>query len=1030
MTGLIRFAVARWQFMALAVALLVALGLVTLAAMPRTEDPPLSNPGFTIVVVLPGATPQSIEQQVTRPIEDALAGLDALRDVKSTSGDGMATINAEYVWGTDAERKYDEVVREVNGLRSTLPAGVTRLEIIRQRPTAVPVMQVALVSDMLPMRAFEKLARDLRDRLARLPGVRKAEVLGAPQSEVRVALDMARLSAQGIAPGDVVDALRAGGADTPVGAVEAGARRFNVRYAGAYPDLDAVRAIPVPLRASRQGVQPLRVGDIASVGWASAEPRHIVHFGGKRALLVTVQQAERQDVSKLTRAVDGELDAFRRLLPGSVRLERGFAQADNVRNRLDHLTRDMVLALVIVGLTLLPLGWRAGAVVMVTIPLSLLVGVLVLSGFDLTLNQLSVAGFVVSLGLLVDDAIVVIENVARWLREGADRTAAAIGATSQIALPVLGCTACLMFAFLPLIALPEASGEFIRSLPVAVLGTVGGSLVVALTLIPFIAARVLPRGEDPHGNRLLRALTGGIERLYAPLLHRALDAPWRALGAVFLASALAIPLLMAIGTSLFPAADLPQFLVRIEMPRGTAIGTTQAMVARVEQRLRREPDIAWTLASAGRGGPALYYNVQPLAEDPATGEVAAAFKAWEPGRSEQAIAALRADLARIPGARIKLETFIQGPAIEAPVALRIVGPNLATLARLSREAEALLRTRPELRDIGNPLRVARSDMTLQVDETRATALGVPAGALRAAVQLALGGAHPAILRDGDDDEYPLTVRLPMDGHNDLAALGQVFVPTTSGAQVPLSSLARPVPVSGPAQIDRYQRERSVTLTAWVRDGVLVSRANAAALDTLTALRLPPGYAIKVGGEAETSARSFGGLLPAILVATLGITAVLVLEFGGFRQVAVVVGVVPLGFFGAVLALWLTGNSLSFTASVGLIALVGIEIKNSLLLVDFTEQLRREGLGVRAAVEKAGAMRFLPVLLTSITAIGGLLPLATEGNGLYSPMAIAMIGGLVTSTLLARIATPVMYLLLAREPGARHVPTLPVQGALA
>lgn len=1029
MNGLIRFAVRRSQFMLLALALLVAIGLITARSLPRTEDPPLSSPGFSVVVVLPGALPQSIEQQVTRPIEDALAGLDNLRDLKSTSGDGVATIDAEYVWGVNADRKYDEVVREVNALRPTLPAGVVRLDIIRHRPTSVPMMQIALVSDILPMRSFEKLARDLRNRIARVPGIRKAEVLGATQGEVRVSLDMALLAAQGIAPGAVVEALRNGGTDTPIGTLNAGDRRFNVRYAGAYADLDAVRATPLVT----PGGQTVRLGDLADISWAEREARHIVHFNGKRALLVTAEQGDRQDVTALTRTIDSELATFKQLLPGSVRLEKGFVQADNVRARLDHLTRDLVLALGIVAITLLPLGWRAAVVVMVAIPVSLLIGVLTLAGFGLTLNQLSVAGFVLSLGLLVDDAIVVIENVARWLREGADRTSAAIGATSQIALAVLGCTACLMFAFLPLIALPEASGEFIRSLPVSVLGTVAGSLLVALTLIPFVAARVLKRDEDPHGNRLLRGLTGVIERVYAPVLHRALDRPWHALGGIFALSLLAAPLLMAIGTSLFPPADLPQFVVRIEMPRGSALQATSAMVTRVDERLRREKAIAWTVANAGRGNPTLYYNNQPSPEDPAAGEVAAALHRWEPESSPQLLERLRADFARMPGARIKLVTFTQGPSVEAPIALRIVGPDIATLARLAHQAEAALSAMPELRDVGNPLRLARTDLTLSVDDARARALGVPAGALRTAVQMALGGVSPAIVRDADDDEYPVTVRLPMAGRNEVSALDRILVPTAGGSSVPLAALARPAALSGPAEVDRYQRERSVTLTAWVNEGTLVSRATTQALDRVrAAVTLPPGYAFKVGGEAETQARSFGGLLPAIIAASLGILAVLVLEFGKFRLVAVVAGVVPLGFFGAVVALWLTGNSLSFTASVGLIALVGIEIKNSLLLVDFTEQLRREGLGTRVAVERAGEMRFLPVLLTSITAIGGLLPLAIEGNGLYSPMAIAMIGGLITSTVLARIATPVMYLLLAgrAERAEADSPDAALEGAPA
>ena len=1015
MSRIIAFAVSRWQFSLLASVLITALGLLTFLSMPQTEDPQLSFPLYIVTAVLPGANPRDIEQQVTKPVENALAGLDALREISSTSSDGVAVIRAEYLWGTDTDRKYDEVVREVNALRAKLPTGIVRLDVDRARPQNVPIVQIALISDVLPMRALDKSARDLRDRFARIPGIRLAEVHGVAPSELAVSLDSARLAALGLAPGAVVAALRAAGVDTPIGSVNAGDRRFNLRYAGDYPDVAAVAAVPVPT----SGGKLVTVGDVAHVEWADAEPTHVVRYNGHRAVLVTASQGEHQDVGVLSAQVTAQTEAFRRTLPGSVRLETGFAQSANVHHRMTMLARDFLLAFVIVGITLLPLGWRAAGVVMIAIPVSLLIGVLVLAAAGYNLNQLSVAGFVLSLGLLVDDAIVVVENVSRWMRAGSSRTHAAIAGTGQIALAVLGCTACLMFAFLPLIALPEGSGEFIRSLPVAVLGTVGGSLIVSMTLIPFVASRLLPRDADDHGNRLLRGLHTGIERVYSPLLHRALDRPWSALGLIALIAALAVPLTFAIGSSLFPPADLPQFMVRIEMPRGTALNATDRVVRQVAARMARERAIVWIAENAGRGNPQIYYNNQASVEDPAVGEVAASFKAWDAQSSPIVLAGLRADFARIPGARIKVIEFVQGPQVLAPVALRIVGPDIAVLTRLANAGEDALRGVPTLRDVANPLRAQRTDLHLAVDEARARALGIAPGALREAVQLAIGGTSPAIVRDGDGDQYPVIVRLPMAGRRELAALDAIFVPTSAGGNVPLSALAQTTLDSGPGAIERHQRERAVTLTAYVAKGALVSRATSDAVVQLNrAVPLPPGYHLEIAGEAESAGRSFGGLLPAIVISAVGILAVLVLEFGNFRNVLAVATVIPLGFFGAVLALWLTGNSLSFTAAVGMIALVGIEIKNSILLVDFTEQLRADGVPIRLAVEQAGETRFLPVLLTSITAIGGLLPLALEGSGLYAPMAITLIGGLITSTLLARIATPALYLLLAGSPQAQ------------
>jgi multidrug efflux pump subunit AcrB len=1012
----------RWQFALVMIALVAALGIMALQAIPRTEDPVVDAPNFTVRAVLPGSTPQATEQQLTKPIEDAIYRVDGVRQVRSSSQNDVSFAAIEFNWGTDPQVAYDDLEREMNALRPSLPAGLTRLEVVRQRPSLVSIRVLALASDTLPMRSLDKLARRLRDTLGAIPGIREVKITGVTASEVRVSLDTARLTALGLAPQAVVDALHAAGGDAPIGNLDLGKRRFDVLYQGAYPDLAAVRAVAL---TSRNGAT-LHVGDVANVAWAPADAADLARFDGHRAVMLAVQANDGQDVAKLDPAIDARLDDIERTLPAGVRLVRGFDQAHNVAERIDHLRRDFLIALALVSITLLPIGWRAAGVVMMAIPLSLLFGVMALFYLGYSLNQLSIAGFVIALGILVDDAIVVVENIARWLREGHAPAEAVIRGTGQIVLAVLGCTACLIFAFIPLTALSEGAGAFVRSMPVAVFTTVAGSLLVALSAIPLLARVVLRAEQGPEGSRLLQGVNALIHRLYAPLLHRGLDRPRTTLAALLLLSALSVPVVMAIGTSLFPAAGLPQFIIDVNAQQGAPPSVTDALVRRVEARVRTIPGLAWYSASVGRTTPKLYYNLDEIEGDATFGQVAVGLEAWH-GRSSPALLAdLRRTFDRIPGATIAVKEFRQGPPEEAPVAIRISGPSLDQLARLAAEAETRMQATPGLIDIGNPLRRARTDLRLVTDETAVAAQGVAPGALRGALQLALTGATPAVLRDADGDDYDVRVALPRaappqgdnPGDARLVALGQVFVPTVGGGQVPLAALAHPVAESGPATISRLNRMRSVTLTANVAPGVLVSRATEAALTQVRAgITLPPGYTLTLGGEAETSARSFAALLPAIAVSAMGILAVLVLEFGKLRSVAVVFGIVPFGFLGAVVALWVTGNSLSFTASIGLIALVGIEIKNSILLVDFTEQLRDEGLPIRQAVERAGELRFLPVLLTSLTAIGGLLPLALEGNGLYSPVAIVLIGGLISSTLLARIATPVMYLLIA--PGDRE-----------
>lgn len=1009
------FSVRNWQFTLVAFGLLVMLGLNALATTPRSEDPHFPLPIMVVRAVLPGAEPAELEQLVAVPIEDALSGLDDVDEIGSTSLDGAAVVQIAFGWDVDVERKYDEVVREVNALRGTLPQGLTQLEVRRARTTEVAVVQLALVSDTLPMRRLEKLADGLRERLDRVPGVRRAEYWGATPSELRVALDLGRLSELQLAPMAVADALRAAGAEAPVGAVHAGERRFNVKAGGAFRDLADVADTPV----REVGGQVVRVRDVAQVSWAETEAQHLTRFNGRRAVFVTVQQKDGADVARITRGVDAALAEFEKTLPGGVTLERGFTQADNVEHRLGRLFRDFALALGLVLITLLPLGLRAGGVVMMSIPLSLLIGLALVQMLGFTVNQLTIAGFVLSLGLLVDDSIVVTENIARHLRMGMARTEAAIAATRQISLAVLGCTATLMLAFVPLLALPGGSGAYIRSLPVTVLCTVGASLVVALTIIPFLASRMLSRHEEPEGNRILRAVNAAIHRFYSPVLHRALARPWLTLGVIAAICATTVPLLGAIGSSLFPPAETPQFLVRIETPQGSSMARTDEALRFVEGRLIREPEVVWSAANLGRGNPQIFYNQNQRQPQPNYAEVFVSLKAWEPGRSERVLDGLRADFAGYPGARISVETFENGPPVEAPIAVRISGENMQALKALAAEAERVLKATPGTRDVNNPLSVDRTDLDLGLDEGKAAALGVPAGAARRLARLALSGEETARFRDPDGDDYPVRVRMPMAGRNELSALSTIYLPTPGGAAVPLGAVAEPGFRSSPARITRYQRERTVTVTSQVQTGHLTSEVTAQAQARLAdQLAVPPGYRIAYGGQAEAQAESVAGLGAAVLIAIFGILAVLVLEFGRFRTALVVAGVIPLGLFGAVGALFLTGNSLSFTATIGLIALIGIEIKNSILLVDFTEQLRRQGVGLREAIERAGEVRFLPVLLTSVTAIGGLTPLALERSGLYSPLAIAIIGGLVTSTLLSRVATPVMYWLLSRGPERR------------
>jgi multidrug efflux pump subunit AcrB len=1005
------------QFTLIAFALLGALGVTSFIGIPRSEDPYFPTPNFGIVAVYPGATPGEVEQQVVDPIEDAIGELSEVKDVKTRIGNGVAVIVVEFEAGIDGDRKHDELLREIGTIRADLPEGLRSLDVNRFETTNVKVLQFALVSETATTAALEDQADRLVRRLDAVPGVKEAEAWATGAQTIRIDLDTERLARLGIPYGQIVAAVRGGNASIPGGSLAAGSRTLSLETSGPYADLDELRRTVV---GSANG-HLVHLADVAAVEKLPAEATYVGRWNGKRAAFVTVTVREGQNIFGVTEELQRRAGELAATFPAGTTLHLGFDQSKNVAHRLGGLQRDFAIAILLVLVTLIPLGLRAALVVLVSIPMSLAIGVAILHFAGYSLNQLSIVGFVLALGLLVDDSIVVAENITRWLREGHSRTEAAVRATKQIGVAVLGCTATLVLAFVPLLFLPGNAGTFIRSMPFAVVATIVASLVVSLTLIPFLASRIL-RPHDHEGNWAFRLLSRVVEGAYRPVLRVAMRRPKTTLvlSAALVAGSLA--LVPHIGFSLFPKAGTPQFLVRIQTPEGTRLEKTDEAARFVESLLLPRPEVTGVLTNVGKGNPQIYYNIAPQAESQHVAELFVQLRAYDPRTTPAFFDEIRAAVAHYPGAEIEVKEFENGPPIDAPVAIRLLGDDLGELERLAAEVETLLRETPGTRDVRNPLGQKRTDLRLVVDEDKAGLLGIPPVEVDRAVRLAVAGLDAGTFREADGDEVDLLIATPhASGRPSLAALERVHVPSVTGAQIPLAQVARIELATSPNLIQHHDRQRAVVVSANVVTGANTGRVTADVMERLSALDWPAGYRWEAAGEVESRKESFGGLGPAVLVAIFGILAVLVLEFGSFRATLIVASVIPLGVVGGLGALFLTANTLSFTATIGFIALTGIEVKNSILLVDFTNQLRAQGVPLSDAVRQAGETRFFPILLTSLTAIGGLLPLALEGSALYSPLAWVLIGGLVSSTLLSRLVTPVLSVMFLppAAPDASH-----------
>ncbi|HRF81828.1 MAG TPA: efflux RND transporter permease subunit [Flavobacteriales bacterium] len=1003
-----RYAVKNSPFTLVIFLMIVVVGITTLLGMPRAEDPEMNAPIYPIVAVYPGTSPEDMEKLIVDPIEKRISELDDIKRVYSTIKGGVAVIRVDAVYGVDVDRKHQELVQEINALRAELPADVQSIEAEKVSPSTVNVLQVALVSENASRRVLREQAEKLQDLLEALPTLKKVEVNGLPDATVRIDLQLEKIARLNIPLSQVIGAVQSEMANIPGGSVDVGTKTLNVKTSGSYVDAEDVARTVV---ATVDGRNTL-LRDVAQVTDAYHEDRHITRLNGHRSVVVNAAMKSGMNISAAQEQYLPVLTKFRAQLPDNVALEQHFDQADAVNFRLGHLGRDFAIAILLVLLTLLPLGNRASLVVMISIPLSLAMGVIMLNAMGFSLNQLSIVGLVVALGLLVDDSIVVVENIERWLREGKKPMDAVLGAVKEIGVAVIGCTVTLCIAFMPLTLMPEASGEFIRSLPLAVILSVVSSMFVSLTIVPFLSIRLLRPHADSEGNFFLRGLKRGIHATYAPLLERSLRNPKTTLLVAALIFIGSLGLMKAIGFSLFPASEKPQFMVNVVAPLQSNLVHTDSLAQLVEHELAQRPEVQYYATNVGKGNPQVYYNVQPENERADFAQVFVQLHT-NTGTKEKlrVIDELRKTFAQVPGAQIEVKDFEQGPPQLAPVEVRIFGEDLDTLRRISADVAALLKAMPGSLYVDDPMANLKSDLRVKIDRDKASMLGIATVDIDRTVRLAVAGLGMGTFNDPLGVEREVIITVPKGQRADLHIFDDLYVTSRSGESIPLRHVADLQLESSPQTIKHLGKRRYVSVSSFVQQGYLVDDALNATIKTMDGMQLPQGYSYTMGGEIETRQDSFGGFGTVILATIFLFIAVLVLEFGTFKSTLIVLSVIPLGIVGAVLALWMTGNSLSFVAIVGLIALAGIEVKNTILLVDFTNQLRTEGRTLDQAIREAGELRFLPIVLTSLTAIGGLLPIAASTNPLISPLAIVLIGGLISSTLLSRLVTPVVYRLI-------------------
>ena len=1009
-------AIRNHQFTLIIVALLTLLGVLSFQTMPRSEDPQFDFPLIVVTATYPGTSPLDMEKLVTDPIEEELNELEDLKEIKTVIMDGVTIIKVEFNFGVDPDEKYDDVIQAVSKIRADLPAQIHSIDIKQTSPTDVNILQVALLSDTASYRELRYRAERLEKTFTRVAGVKRASAMAFPEQQVQITADMAVMRELGLGLAMLQNSLKGAAANVPGGFIDAGTKRFSVKTSGDYQSLDEIRRTVLNLPDGTV----IHVDNIAKVELVDAEPSYLGLYNGKRAVFIAVEQREGTNIFDVLDGLRVALSDFNLELPDSMKTAIIFDQSVSVEKQVNGFFQNLLQGLVLVGVVILfSLGLRSAAIILLAIPVSMLIGIAGVDFFGFGLQQMSIVGLVIALGLLVDNAIVVTESIGQKLRAGYPPREAAASGTSQVAWAIASGTATTILAFVPMLMMQSVTGSFMRSMPVTVVLVLTASFLIAVTLAPLMASRMFKQrhaGETGSGQNFVQRQ---LERLschhYQSALSSALKHPAWVVAVSLVLFAGSLALFPKVGVSVYPKAEKPQLLLNIELPESSSFYATQEFVTGIDKQVRTYSQVKAVASNIGKENPSIYYNEFPGGEAANKAQLFIILNEVDRVALQQLVEDLRRDFAVTPGAKVTVKEFQQGPPVDAPIAIRVLGDDLESLQGAAADIEELLLDTSGTVNVDNPMGRPKLDLNINIHRDKAALLNVSIGAIDDVIRTSLMGSGVGNYRDQNGDDYDIMIRLDTAATPDINNINDLLVMSDTGVFVPLRQLVSTELQTVPSQLQHYYLERSATVTADTSAGFLTADVTAQVIAGLEQIQLPAGVRYRIGGEQESRDESFSGLLQALLISLLGIFAVLVLQFRSFAQPAIVFASIPFAFSGAILALLTFGFSFSVMAFVGLTSLMGIVVNNSIILVDTANQLVKKGQGIRDAIANAAQTRLTPIVLTTLTTIGGLLPLTIKNSAMWTPLGLVIIGGMLVSTVVTLFIVPALYLLITPDP---------------
>ena len=1026
-------------------AALAVLGLNSYRALKVDLFPDVEFPVVTVTTRYAGASPETVERDVTKNVEEAVNTVEGVRHVESTSQEGLSNIVVQFNIGVPTLNASQDIRGKVAAIRGNLPREIDEPIIQRIDPSAAPIVSVAVNAPALTPRAVTDIADKLvKRRLENVAGVGAVNLVGEAKREIQVVVDRNRLEAYGLSLAQVVLALGTQNVDAPAGAADRGSTEAMVRVAAQGRSAADIAEIPV----KRVDDRTLLVRDVALVVDGIEEARSLAFVDDRPAIALDVQKQAGANTVGVADGVRAAVAAMTPELPPGVSLRLVRDDSTFIRDSIEDVQVTLVLGgLLTVFIVFLFLNsWRSTVITGLTLPISVIAAFIAMRLFGFTLNVLTLMGLLLAIGMLIDDAIVVRENIVRHMQRGKDHMDAARDGTAEIGLAVMATTFTIVAVFIPVAFMAGMVGQFFYQFGITVTAAVLVSLFVSFTLDPMLSSRWYDPDVEEHRRRgpigrALQRFNKAFDDLHATYEHGldwSLRHRWVVVAVAAVAFVSAFPILAVLGGDFMPDFNRGEYQVSFKATPGATLRETGERAQQMVARLRSLPDVEYTYTTLGEAGS----SFRPVTE----GSTFVKLKASRGQAFSEVLRRGRRAVEQVPGLTY---AFTEAGAFgQKPIQISVRGPDIEVLDRLSKAFVAEVRRVPGVADIESSLEKSKPELRIEVNRQRASDLGIPAATIATTLQAGVVGQIATTIEDNAGDNHNVRVRLRPDQRRYSQDLTLLSVPTDKdddrGDKIlrPLRDVADVIPGSGPSSIRRRDLVREVRVSANT-DGRPLQEVSNDIMAAAAKLTLPPGYDIVAGGDTEELVAMFTSMFEALTLAIVFIYLILASQFGSFTHPLAIMLSLPLSLVGVAITLYLTDDTLNIMSMIGLIMLMGLVTKNAILLVDFTNQARAEGLSRHQALLRAGTTRLRPIVMTTLAMIFGMMPLAFAigaGAEMRAPMARAVIGGLITSTLLSLLVVPVVYTFLddfrpsavlgwvrRRQPAREREPLSPVPG---